>query len=63
MKLNFYEVGTEEQMLSFSVDDVPAKGHIITFDDITDYVVLNVVERTDEADVIISKTENKWYDK
>ena len=53
MKLNFYEVGTDEPMLSFTVDSVPAKGHVVTFDDITDYVVLDVIEKTDEADVII----------
>ena len=53
MKLNFYEAGNDEPMLSFTVDDVPAKGHVVTFDDITNYVVLDVIEKTDEADVII----------
>jgi hypothetical protein len=53
MKLNFYEVGNDEVMLSFVVDAVPAKGHVVTFDDITDYVVLDVIEKTDEADIII----------
>jgi hypothetical protein len=53
MKLNFYEAGTDELMLSFTVDSIPAKGNVVTFDDITDYVVLDVIEKTDEADVII----------
>ena len=53
MKLNFYEVGKDEPMLSFTVDAVPAKGHVVTFDDITDYVILDVIEKTDESDIII----------
>jgi len=61
VKLNFYEVENKtEVFLSFIVDDIPAKGHIVTFDDITDYVVLDIIEKTDEADIIISKRENYY---
>ena len=40
-------------MITVVTEHVPPKGHIVSFDNITDYVVFDFINKTNEADVFI----------